>query len=118
MYKEQSEEIVDQFRIVGKDVIRQDGFAKVTGQAKFADDYRFHGMLHGVMVRVPVAHAKINSIDYTGLENSPSITTICDAEDIPGTKKVGPIKQDQPVFAFDKIVTPGDAVAMLVGKEG
>jgi CO/xanthine dehydrogenase Mo-binding subunit len=117
MYKEKSEEIVDQFNIVGKDVIRQDGFAKVTGQAKFADDYRFHGMLHGVMVRVPVAHAKINSIDYSGLLNDPSITTICDAEDIPGAKKVGPIKQDQPIFSFDKIVTPGDAVAMLVGKD-
>jgi len=117
MYKEQSEEIVDQFNIVGKDVIRQDGFAKVTGQAKFADDYKFHGMLHGVMVRAPVAHAKINLIDYSWLENNPSVTTICDAEDIPGAKKVGPIKQDQPVFAFDKIVTPGDAVAMLVGKD-
>jgi len=117
MHKEKSEEIIDQFNIVGKNVIRQDGFTKVTGQAKFADDYKFHGMLHGVMVRVPVAHAKINSIDYSWLENNPSVTIICDAEDIPGAKKVGPIKQDQPVFAYDKIVTPGDAIAMLVGKD-
>ncbi len=66
MYKEKTEDIVDQFNLVGKDVIRQDGFAKVTGQAKFADDYKFHGMLHGVMVRVPVAHAKINSTIIPG----------------------------------------------------
>jgi CO/xanthine dehydrogenase Mo-binding subunit len=117
MYKEKTEDNLHQFNVVGKNVIRQDGFAKVTGQAKFADDYKFHGMLNGVMVRLPVAHAKLRSIEYPGLLNNPSITTICDAEDIPGAKKVGPIKQDQPVFAFDKIVTPGDAVAMLVGKD-
>ncbi len=116
MYKDKSEEIAEKFNIVGKEVIRQDGYAKVTGEAKFADDYKFHGMLYGVMVRVPAAHANITSTNYSWLENNPSVTTICDANDIPGEKKVGPIKKDQPVFAYDKIVTPGDVFAMLVGK--
>jgi CO/xanthine dehydrogenase Mo-binding subunit len=105
----------DNFNIVGNLVIRQDGLEKVTGRAKFADDYNFPRQLSGVMVRIPVAHAKIKSIDYSNLKNNPSVITICDANDVPGEKKVGPIRKDQPIFCFDKIVTPGDVIAMLVG---
>ena len=104
------------FNIVGKNVIRQDGLEKVTGQAKFADDINFPNQLFGVMVRVPAVHAEINSIDYSTLKNHPEIETICDAYDISGAKKVGAIKQDQPIFAFDKIRSQGDVVCMLVGE--
>jgi len=104
------------FNIVGKPVIRQDGLEKVTGKAKFADDINEPGQLYGVMVRVPVVHAIIEKIDYSEiLESSPNVV-IVDSNDIKGSKKVGPIRQDQPIFAFDKIVTPGDVVAMLVGE--
>jgi CO/xanthine dehydrogenase Mo-binding subunit len=104
------------FLHVGKTVVRQDGIEKVTGQAKFADDYHFPGQLYGVMVRLPVSHAKINKIDYSVVKNEPGLWTICDAEDIPGAKIVGLVRQDQPVFCYEKIVTPGDVLAMLVGE--
>ena len=58
-----------EFSVVGKPIIREDGFDKVTGRAKFADDYKFDGMLHAVMLRIPETHAKINSIDYSELKN-------------------------------------------------
>ena len=104
------------FLQVGKPVVRQDGLEKVTGQAKFADDYHFPGQLYGVMVRLPVTHAKINKIDYSVVYNEPELWTICEAGDIPGAKLVGLVRPDQPVFCNEKIVTPGDVVAMLVGK--
>ncbi|NOX87679.1 MAG: xanthine dehydrogenase family protein [Calditrichaeota bacterium] len=104
------------FSIVGKPVVRRDGLEKVTGQAKFADDINVPGQLYGVMVRIPVSHAKILSVDYSAVENHPAVAAICHAGDIPGAKKVGPIKQDQPVFCYDKVVTPGDVIAMLVGE--
>ena len=103
------------FSIVGKPVIRTDGLEKVTGQAKFADDINFSGQLFGVMVRIPAAHANIRSVDYSAIQDDPALVTICDANDVPGAKKIGPIKQDQPVFCFDKVVTSGDVMAMLVG---
>lgn len=107
----------DQFNVVGKPIIRQDGMSKVTGQAKFADDYKFPGMVFGVMVRTNKSHAKIKSIEFSEIENSESLITIVDSRDIPGKKVVGLIRDDQPVFSFDKIVTPGDVVAMLVGED-
>ncbi len=105
-----------EFSKVGKPVVRQDGLGKVTGQAKFADDYRFPGQLYGVMVRLPVSHAEINKIDYRDVRSEPGLWTTCDAGDIPGTNIVGLVRQDQPVFCNEKIVTPGDVVAMLVGE--
>lgn len=105
------------FNIVGKPVVRQDGYAKVTGKAKYADDYRFDGELYGVMVRTNSSHATIKGIDFSPIENHPAIQAIITHKDITGNKKVGPIKQDQPIFCYEKIVTPGDVVAMLVGDD-
>ena len=105
-----------EFLVVGKPVVREDGLDKVTGRAKFADDYKFPGMLHSVMLRIPSAHAKINSIDFSAIENDESLVSIITADDVPGTKKVGMIKNDQPIFCNEKVVTPGDVLAMLVGE--
>jgi CO/xanthine dehydrogenase Mo-binding subunit len=103
------------FNVVGKPVIRQDGYEKVTGQAKFADDFTFPDQLYGVMVRVDAVHARIHSIDFSGIKDNQALTTIVIADDIPGSKNVGPIRKDQPIFASDKVLTSGDVLAMLVG---
>jgi len=104
------------FNIVGKPVIREDGYEKVTGASQFADDINFPGQLYGVMVRLPLSHAEIKKIDYSAFKNNTHIHTICDASDIPGSKKIGVVRWDQPVFCDEKIVTPGDVVAMLLGE--
>ncbi|MFA5804804.1 MAG: xanthine dehydrogenase family protein molybdopterin-binding subunit [Melioribacteraceae bacterium] len=106
-----------EFSVVGKPVIREDGFDKVTGRAMFADDYKFDGMLHAVMLRIPETHAKINSINYSEIENNNTVNSIITSADIPGTKKVGMIKNDQPIFCDEVVVTPGDVLAMLVGED-
>ncbi|NOZ61794.1 MAG: xanthine dehydrogenase, partial [Calditrichaeota bacterium] len=105
------------FNIVGKPVIRPDGYAKVTGKAKFADDWNLPNQLYGVAVRLPASHAKIKSIDFSAIENAPGLVTICDWRDVPGKNKVGIIRHDQPIFCNEKIVTPGDVVALLVGED-
>ncbi len=106
----------ENFNVIGRPIIRQDGKAKVTGQAKFADDYKVPGMLYGVMVRTKSAHAIIKNIDYKEIINDKNIVAILDASCVPGEKITGLVRKDQPIFAFEKIVTPGDVVAMLVGE--
>ncbi len=105
------------FSVVGKSVIREDGFDKVTGRAKFTDDYKIDGMLHSVMLRINASHAKINSIDFSEIENDSAVTAIITSDSIAGAKKVGMIKNDQPIFCSDKVVTPGDVIAMIVGDD-
>jgi CO/xanthine dehydrogenase Mo-binding subunit len=103
------------FNIIGKPVIREDGYEKVSGSARFADDINFPGQLYGIMVRLPVTHAEISEIDYSPVKNNEAIEAICDASDVPGTNKIGIVRWDQPVFCSEKIVTRGDVVAMLLG---
>jgi CO/xanthine dehydrogenase Mo-binding subunit len=104
------------FSIVGKPVIRQDGYEKVSGQAKFADDINLPNQLYGIMVRIPAVHALIKFIDYSHIQNHPAVTAIIDANTIPGEKKVGPIRKDHPIFCWDRVVTSGDVLVMLVGE--
>lgn len=103
------------FRSIGNPVQRQDGRAKVTGQALFADDINLPNQLFGVMVRSPTVHGRIQSVDFSPVVADPGLVTICTASDIPGDKKIGALRPDQPIFCDDRIVTAGDVVAMLVG---
>ena len=52
-------------RLLGTRIKRLDGPAKATGYAKYSYDINRKGMLHGVILRSPHAHAKIKSIDTT-----------------------------------------------------
>ena len=48
---------------VGTRPDRPDGVDKVTGRARFGADFSLPGMLHGLILRSPHAHARIASID-------------------------------------------------------
>jgi xanthine dehydrogenase YagR molybdenum-binding subunit len=50
-------------RLIGKKHKRIDGPEKATGRAKYSYDVNRPGMLHGMILRSPHAHAKIKSID-------------------------------------------------------
>ena len=104
------------FSLVGKASPRQDGVEKVAGKALFADDINLSGQLYGVMVRVAAAHAVIREIDLSAAQADKNVSAIITADDVPGAQKVGVIRDDQPVFCNERIVTPGDVVAMLLGE--
>src|SRR5262249_518571 len=52
-----------QFKVVGTRPPRPDGVDKVTGRARFGADMYVPGMLWGVVLRSPHAHARIKRID-------------------------------------------------------
>ena len=54
---------------VGRNIPRPDGLAKVEGRAVYADDFTLPGLYHGMTVRSPHAHAKIESIAW----NEPAV---------------------------------------------
>jgi len=91
---------------------RRDGYAKVTGQARYVDDLVLPGMLHGITVRSPVARGFIRRIDF-----SPEIPwsefTIVTAADIPGRNRIALIVDDQPCLAEDRVNHPEEPVVLL-----
>lgn len=50
--------------LVGNEVPRVDGLAKVTGKAIYGDDIRMKDMLHGVCRYVDIAAGRIDALDW------------------------------------------------------
>src|ERR1700730_17644799 len=97
------------FQTVGKPVPRKEGREKVTGEAKYVDDLKFPGMLHGVTVRSPVARVLISGIEVpAGLPWNDF--TVVTAKDIPGENCVALIIDDQPYLAADRVNHPEEPV--------
>ena len=60
-------------KLIGTRITRLDGMAKASGRAKYPSDEKPQGLLFGVMLYSPYAHAKITSIDTAEAEKMPGI---------------------------------------------
>lgn len=100
---------------VGKPFPRNDSIAKVTGAARFTDDYTFPGMLFGATLRAPLGypHARILKIDTAEAKALAGVRAVLTHEDVPGSKNHGLIFNDWPVLCCDKVRYVGDAVAIV-----
>ena len=54
----------------------------IQGKGNYVDDIKLPGMLSGVMVRSPYAHAKIVSIDTSKAKAHPGVHAVLTAEDL------------------------------------
>jgi CO/xanthine dehydrogenase Mo-binding subunit len=95
---------------------RNDAYAKVTGLAKYTDDFQMVGMLHAVPVYTEYVHAKIIAINTEKAQSQPGVVKIITAKDIPGRNAYGQIYQDYYMLASDKIRFQGDVVAVIVAE--
>ena len=71
------------FEVVGTRPNRPDGVDKVTGRARFGADATASGMLHGLILRSPHAHARIISIDTSKAEKAPGVKAVLTSADLP-----------------------------------
>ena len=100
------------FRTIGKALPRIEGEGKVTGQTKYAADLPFEDLLWAKVLRASVPHARIVKVDTSkakALKGVRAVLTGADVKDI----YVGTRVKDQPVLAYDKVRTSGDAVAAV-----
>jgi len=68
---------------IGKDFTPPDVQAKVTGMAKYAEDFRADGMLFCKLLLSPIPHARVRSIDTTEALKVPGVVAIMTADDLP-----------------------------------
>src|SRR5579871_3252445 len=71
------------YKLIGKDYTTPDLYAKVTGRAKYAEDYRADGMLFAKLLLSPVPHGHINSIDTSEAMKIPGVKAILTVDDMP-----------------------------------
>jgi nicotinate dehydrogenase subunit B len=65
-----------QYRVVGRSVTRADISNKLFGREVYITDIRVPGMLHGRMVRPPVAGAVPLKVDQAGLSHLPDVQVV------------------------------------------
>ncbi len=109
------------YDVVGTRPIRPDGVDKVTGRAQYGADIKLMGLLHGVVVRSPHAHARIKSIDTSAAEAHPGVRAVVTGKDLPqdGSPEVqvpgwryNRFKSNN-ILAGDKVLYEGHAVAAV-----
>ena len=97
---------------IGESPPRPDGFAKVTGAARYVDDVSLPGMMHGATVRSPHAHARILGIRWFP-ERAPAGAFCVTAADLPGPNGVQLIDDGWPILAADTVRHVGEPVALV-----
>src|SRR3954468_19500901 len=71
-------------KLIGQNYTTPDLVAKVTGKAKYAEDYRIEGMLFAKLLVSPYPHARVTRCDTTAAMAMPGVKAILRAADMPG----------------------------------
>jgi xanthine dehydrogenase molybdenum-binding subunit len=72
-----------QYKLIGKNYVTADLHAKVTGRAKYAEDFRAEGMLFCKLLLSPLPHARVKRIDASAALAMPGVKAILTADDLP-----------------------------------
>ena len=70
-------------KLIGKNYQTADLYAKVTGNAKYAEDFRAEGMLFCKLLLSPMPHARVRRIDAKAALAMPGVKAILTADDLP-----------------------------------
>src|SRR3954452_13071704 len=92
----------------------------IRGQGTYVDDIRRPGMLHGAVLRSPLAHARIVSIDTSAALALPKVHAVITGRDLEarGMAWMPTMSADrQAVLATDKVRFQGQEVAFVIADD-
>jgi carbon-monoxide dehydrogenase large subunit len=119
---------------VGRSLLRREDRRLLTGQGQFIADLVLPRMLHAFLVRSPVAHARIRSIELSRARAAPGVVLALNGTDLlqllppvpegqisMPSKWVSVIQHkflnpQQPLLAHDKVRHVGEAIAIIVAE--
>jgi len=70
-------------KLVGQNYVVPDLVAKVTGQSKYAEDFRAEGMLFTKLLLSPLPHGRVRRLDVSAALAMPGVKAIVTADDLP-----------------------------------
>lgn len=110
---------------IGSPRERKEDQRLITGRSRYTDNMALTGMLHLAMVRSPVAHAKIESVDASEAKAAPDVVAVLTGRDVAdsqgGLPCAWPITPDQkapthPAIAVDHVSFTGEVVACVIAR--
>src|ERR1700756_2469532 len=105
---------------LGGSFARKEDARFVRGKGTFVDDIARPGMLHGAILRSPLAHARVVSIDTTAAAAHPMVEAVITGEMLAerGLAWMTTLSADvQAVLATDKVRFQGQEVAFVVARD-
>ncbi|HWD07168.1 MAG TPA: molybdopterin cofactor-binding domain-containing protein [Amycolatopsis sp.] len=111
---------------VGKARRRKEDERLITGRTRWTDNIVLPGLLHLAVLRSPMAHAKITSLDTSAAKQSPGVVAVYTAKDLDPDGSIGmpcawPITPDmasprRPVLADGQVNFAGEGIAVVVAR--
>ena len=98
--------------VIGSSSIRTDSNARIRGEECYAIDYCEPGMLHGAILRSPVAAGSITRLDVAAARRMPGVRAVATASDAPEVL-AGWVLLDTPLFARGQVRYAGEPVAAV-----
>lgn len=101
-------------------MLRKEDPRFVRGRGRYVDDVQLRGMLHLAILRSPVAHARIVSVDTSAAEAHPKVKAVVTGEALAekGLAWMPTLSNDvQAVLATDKVRFQGQEVAFVVAED-
>lgn len=90
----------------------------VQGTASYVDDLpNPAGCLVARAVTSPVAHGQLRRLDLHAAQAAPGVVAVLTAADIPGHSRIGPVVQDEPVLAGDRLCFVGQPFALIIATD-
>jgi CO/xanthine dehydrogenase Mo-binding subunit len=94
-----------EYKLIGKDFTPPDLIGKVTGAAKYAEDFRVEGMLFAKLMMSPLPHAKVRHIDASQALAMPGVVAVLTADDVPQVQPLQePMLTHEPLYAGEPIL--------------
>lgn len=92
------------YKLIGKDFTPPDVVAKVTGKAKYAEDFRAEGMLFCRLLTSPMPHALVKHIDASEALKMEGVVAVLTPDDVPQVlPNEPPILAREPKFVGEPI---------------
>ncbi len=110
--------------LVGRNYTTPDLVAKVTGKARYAEDYRADGMLFCKLLLSPMPHCRVRSLDTRAAMAMPGVKALLTADDLPAVQAgdgqlrperaltMEPVYQGEPILAIAAVDEATAAAAL------
>ena len=98
--------------LIGRGEVRQDAREKATGAYVYGMDFSIPGELEAVVLRSPVPHARIVSIDASRARSLPGVNAVIVGADLPRVLFNNTL-EDQPYLATDVVRYHGEPMALV-----
>ncbi|MEO1019465.1 MAG: xanthine dehydrogenase family protein molybdopterin-binding subunit, partial [Pseudomonadota bacterium] len=115
---------------IGQGVNRVEDQRFITGKGTYTDDINVSGQAFGTVVRSPVAHARIKSVDVEAAKSAPGVISVITAQEfaskagneipcmVPIENRDGSQRANalRPILATEKVCHVGDHIAFVVAE--